>query len=127
MSQYLLLLYREPSGPPTPAEVAEQMPKWFALDEAMKEAGVYVGGNALQGVDTATTVEIGAGEPLVVDGPFAETKEILGGYYLIDVPDLDEALRWAKRVPYAAGKVEVRPIMPLEAFKAMLEGAHQAG
>jgi len=70
------------------------------------------GGNALEPIETATTVQVRDGETILTDGPFAETKEILGGYYLIDVPDLDAALGWAAKMPNIAyGKVEVRPIV----------------
>jgi hypothetical protein len=73
---------------------------------------VMVAGDGLEGVDTATTVRERDGETVFTDGPFAETKEILGGYYLIDVPDLDAALKWAARVPNVSfGSVEVRPVM----------------
>ena len=87
--------------------------KHMALSAELREKGLLLGGDGLQGVDTATTVVTGAdGAQSLHDGPFAETREQLGGYYLIDVPDLDAALGWAKRMPVVpGGKVEVRPVM----------------
>jgi hypothetical protein len=77
---------------------------------------VHVGGEGLQPSSTATTVAIPeSGDPIVSDGPFADTKEQLGGYYLLDCGDLDDALAWAKRVPMPGGTVEVRPVMDYEA------------
>ena len=79
--------------------------------EAMKKAGVYIGGNRLQPTSTATTVRAQNGKSNVLDGPYAETKEQLGGYYMIEAPDLDAALAWAARCPGATyGAIEVRPI-----------------
>ena len=88
------------------------MPKWFAYGEELSKAGAMLGGDALQPTSAATTVRERGGQRLVTDGPFAETKEQLGGYYLIDVPDLDAALDWASKIPnIARGSVEVRPVM----------------
>jgi hypothetical protein len=82
-------------------------------------------GEALQGGDTATTVRVRDGQRLTSDGPFAETKEVLGGYYVIDVPDLDAALAWAEKIPSVGyGSVEVRPVM---VFDDMPSEAAQAG
>jgi hypothetical protein len=76
---------------------------------------VHLAGDALQNSQTATTVRVKDGERVVTDGPFAETREVLGGYYLIDVPDLDSALDWAARCPGAKyGSMEVRPIQEFE-------------
>lgn len=112
MPQYLLLLY-VPTGDarPAPDELAAEHPKWIAYTEQLRDAGVLVAGEALEEIDTATTVRVRAGETLMTDGPFAETKEALAGYYVIEAPDLDDALRWAARVPNATyGSVEVRPV-----------------
>jgi hypothetical protein len=80
----------------------------------MVKAGIYVCGDRLRGVTTATNVRVVDGRTHVVDGPYAETKEQLGGYHVIDVPDLDTALAWAARCPSAGrGCVEVRPVWPL--------------
>lgn len=117
MPQYMLLIYGDPSlGPQqgTP-EFDAHMGKWFTYTESLREAGVYVAGEALQAPTTATTVAVRDGERVVTDGPFADTKEWLGGYYVIDAPDLDAALDHAARMPnidYAS--VEVRPIMTFD-------------
>ncbi len=88
------------------------MAPWIAYSEALVSAGAMVGGDPLEGPQTATTVRVRDGKRLVTDGPFAETKEALMGYYLIDAPTLDEALGWAEKVPAAPyGSIEVRPIM----------------
>ncbi len=88
------------------------MEAWMAYTRALIEAKALVGGNALQGPETATTVRVENGQRSIQDGPYADTKEQLGGYYLIDVPDLDSALDWAARMPsMGRGPVEVRPIM----------------
>jgi len=85
-----------------------------AYTQALTEAGIMVGGAPLQPALLATTVRLLDGKRQVQDGPYAETKEQLGGYYVIDVPDLDKALDWAARCPAAAtGAVEVRPNLPM--------------
>jgi hypothetical protein len=110
--KYMLLLYSDPGI--APEDVAE-MGEWFAYTEALAAAGVLVSGDALHPVDQATTLRVRDGQRLVADGPFAETKEILGGYYLIDVADLDVALEWAEKVPLAPyGSVEVRPLVEFD-------------
>jgi hypothetical protein len=84
-----------------------------AYTKALRDAGVMVGGAGLEPPRTATTVRVPDGKRRVQDGPFADTKEQLGGYYVIDVPDLDKALEWAARCPSAStGSAEVRPNMP---------------
>lgn len=109
--QYLLLLYSAPDAGP---QSEEEMPKWFAYTDELAQAGVLLGGEALQMPDTATTLQVRDGGRITTDGPFAETKEILGGFYMIDVPDLDAAMAWAEKVPSATyGKVEIRPIMEI--------------
>lgn len=86
---------------------------WGAYTRALAEAGVLVGGSALHPADTATTVRVRAGDRLLTDGPYAEVREHLIGYYVIDCDDLDEALAWAGRVPCVrTGSVEVRPVVP---------------
>ena len=91
------------------------MPAYFAYTEALKKAGILLGGDRLQFTETATTVRIRDGKTNVVNGPYAEAKEQLGGYYLIDVPDMDSALSWAARCPGAsAGTVEVRPLWVMQ-------------
>ena len=114
--RYLLLIYGEDStGTPDPAEVEKEMNEYWAYEAAVTEAGVKQASEALQPASTATTVRVKNGERVVTDGPFAETREILGGFYLIDVPDLDAALDWAARCPGATrGSIEVRPIMEFD-------------
>jgi hypothetical protein len=111
--RYLLLIYSEESTtPPDPAEGEKVMNEYWAYSNAINEAGASKGGEALQDSKTATTVRVKDGERVVTDGPFAETREVLGGYYLVDVPDLDAAIEWAAKCPGAKyGAVEVRPIM----------------
>lgn len=111
--KYMLLIYSEPgSGPDAgSAEAQAESDAYIALSTELHTAGRLISGEPLQGIDTATTVAVRSGKVVTTDGPFAETKEILGGYYLIDVPDLDEALAWAAKIPTAAhGSIEVRPL-----------------
>jgi hypothetical protein len=111
--QYMLLIYGNEAGMLSASkEVASQMMAAYgAYTEAMKKAGVYIGGNRLQPTSAATTVRAPNGKSSVLDGPYAETKEQLGGYYMIEAPDLDAALTWAARCPGAAhGAIEVRPL-----------------
>jgi hypothetical protein len=111
--QYLLMLYVNEGGWPslTKAQQEQGVAAYRAYTEALKKAGVFLGTNRLQPTTVATTVRETNGKTQVLDGPYAESKEQLGGYYLIDVPDLDAALSWAARCPTANhGVVEVRPI-----------------
>jgi hypothetical protein len=112
--QYMLLIYAEEGGwdqIPADAQQAE-LAKWFTYSEEMKAAGVMIAGDALQPTASATSVSAKSGEVLVTDGPFAETKEALGGYYLMNVESLDEAIVWAKKCPGASyGTIELRPLM----------------
>ena len=111
--RYMLLIYTDESyyGQMSEADMQADMQKWFEYDGAIKSSGSCSMGDALQPTATATSVTDKDGQPLVTDGPFAETKEQLGGYYLLDVPDLDEAIKWAHRCPGArAGTIELRPI-----------------
>ena len=114
--RYLLLIYGDPKAYADFSEEAGKklMDDYWAFGDEITKTGEMLGGEALQGLETATTVQRKAGETLTTDGPFAETKEFLGGYYLVDVPDLDRAIEIAAKIPDAAvgdGKVEVRPIM----------------
>jgi hypothetical protein len=93
------------------AEVTQVMKDYGKYSAALQEAGAYVAGHRLRPVGTAKLVRVRSGETLLTDGPFAETKEQLGGYYLIDVKNLDEALQWAAKIPSARyGTIEVRPV-----------------
>jgi hypothetical protein len=115
--KYMLLLASDPADEPTPESdrFGPYMEEWAAYSQALVEAGAMVGGEALQGADTASTVQVRDGERIVTDGPFIESKEVIGGYYLIDVANLDEALDWATKIPNAHfGTVEVRPVMEFE-------------
>jgi hypothetical protein len=112
--KYMLLMYanEESAVPKTPeAQEAVAPPVWFALMEEMKTAGVLLSTNGLSPVANATTVRVREGKTLITDGPFAETHEQLGGFFLLECTDLDEALRWAEKIPHAKyGSVEVRPL-----------------
>ncbi len=117
--QYLVLIYDCEANaapmPTTPEGFEAMMAPWIAYDAELTEAGVLVGGNALEAAATARTVAVRDGESLITDGPFAETKEQLGGYYLLECADQDEALRWAAKCPGAlTGRCEVRPIMSFD-------------
>lgn len=114
---YLLLIYENEglAAGRTAEENGKIFTDYFAFDEAIKESGHHVGGDALKPTETATTVRVRDGETLITDGPFAETKEQLGGFYLVDAADLDEALALAARVPSARhGSIEVRPVETFE-------------
>jgi hypothetical protein len=112
--QYMMLMYNDPAREPaygTP-EFQDMMAGFFAANERMNADGVLRSGEGLQGVHTATSLRIKSGKVETMDGPFAETREHLGGYYVIDVPDLDAALTYAALIPSAHfGTVEIRPLM----------------
>jgi hypothetical protein len=111
--EYLLLIYGEDSAweKMTPEQQQQGMGAYMAYTEALKTAGVLKGSNRLRPTATATTVRPVNGKTQVLDGPFADTKEQLGGYYLIEAPDLDAALAWAAKCPAAShGAVEVRAV-----------------
>jgi hypothetical protein len=111
--KYLLMICADEAGEARmpQAEMTEMIKEYLAFTQDAKDKGVYVGGNALQPTSTATTVRVRDGKTFTVDGPFAETKEQIGGYYLIECQDLDEAIAWAARIPGASyGSIEVRPI-----------------
>ncbi len=112
--KYMLLIYSDPAREPTygTPDFQAMMAGYFALSAKMKDDGVLISGDGLQGIETATSLRIRGGKVETMDGPFAETKEHLGGYYVIEVPDLDAALKYAQIVPTASyGTVEVRPLM----------------
>lgn len=115
--QYLALIYAEDGAGPkmdTP-EFGEFMQGYAEANRVYQEAGVMRGGNALQNTSTATSVRVRNGKTETMDGPFAETKERLGGYYLLDCKDLDEAIKMAALIPSAKfGTVELRPILEIE-------------
>jgi hypothetical protein len=112
--KYLCLIYDEETkmAGMSKSESDAFMGEYFAFTEGVKKSGHYIGGNALQPVHTATTVRIRQGKISTTDGPFAETKEQLGGYYLIEAKDLNDAIQVASKIPSARiGSIEVRPIM----------------
>ena len=116
--QYLLLLYSNESGwaTLTPEQQQQGVAAYMAYTEALKAADALKGSNRLQSVSTATTVRANNGKTQVLDGPYVDSKEQLGGYYLIEAPDLDAALSWAARCPGAGhGTVEVRPVWDMSA------------
>jgi hypothetical protein len=117
--KYLLTIYADESryATMTPDDSARLMADYGAFGQEAQEAGVLLGGEGLQPTATATTVRVRDGEALFTDGPFAETREQLGGYYLLECGDLDEAARWAAKIPDARrGAVEVRPVMDYDAM-----------
>jgi hypothetical protein len=112
--KYMLVLMGEEGGweDATPEQMKEEMDGWAEFGDKLVKEGAFVSGEGLQESATATTVRISdEGERVVTDGPFAETKEQVGGFYLLECKDLDEALDWAKQVPLSGGAVEVRPVM----------------
>jgi hypothetical protein len=121
----LLTLYGEERGAEdfSPEESERGMAAWQAFDEAARAAGVLIACEGLEGSHTATTVRVTASGRQVTDGPFAETKEQLGGFIFLEVRDLDDALEWAARTPWnhAGCSTEIRPIMNYEAWEAAAE------
>ncbi|HEY8025261.1 MAG TPA: YciI family protein [Burkholderiaceae bacterium] len=115
MKYILLIAGDEAAYMATPkAEIEQRTAAYMAYTETMHKAGVFVAGERLQASPTATTVRARDGKTAVLNGPYAETKEQLGGFYIIDVADLDAALSWAARCPGAShGSIEVRPIHPM--------------
>ncbi|MGH7527693.1 MAG: YciI family protein [Gemmatimonadales bacterium] len=115
--RYLCLIYDEEKklGAMSKSESDSFMGEYFAFTDGIRKSGHYLGGEALQPVQTATTVRLRNGRVSTTDGPFAETKEQLGGYYLIDARDLNDAIQVASRIPSARlGSIEVRPIMEFD-------------
>lgn len=113
---YLLMLYVPETGwqALTDAQKAEGLAAYAAYSQALQQAGALKAGARLRPTADATTVRLADGKPQVLDGPYGESKEQLGGYFLIDVPDLDAAIAWASRCPAAGhGAVEVRPLWPM--------------
>jgi hypothetical protein len=117
--QYLLLINETAAdfaARSDPAQAPAYWGAWKAYSDALAAAGVVRGGAALHTPDTATTLRIRGDQRSVQDGPFADTKEILGGYLVIEVDNLDAALSWAARCPTtASGSVEIRPLLPMHA------------
>ena len=125
MAQYMLLVYQQEVDPAEQAEREREMPIFVELHRSLREAGLLVGVKRLRSVESATSVRVRGRETEITDGPFAITKEVLAGYYILDCEDLDEALTHAARIPAAGwGTVEVRPVMPAEEW---LNVAREAG
>jgi hypothetical protein len=114
--KYLMLIYRDEAAfpPPRAGDDGGMSAAYMTFTQALRDSGVLVGGERLAPIGNATTVRSPNGKVQVLDGPYAETKEQLGGYYMIDVPDLDAALLWAKKCPGASqGSIELRPIVAM--------------
>jgi hypothetical protein len=125
MSQYMLLVYEEEVDPAVQAERERELPVFAELHRSLREAGLLVGVQRLYSVESATSVRVRGGETEITDGPFAVTKEILAGYYILDCADLDEAIKQAARLPMAGwATIEVRPVMSADEW---LRVAREAG
>jgi hypothetical protein len=113
--RYLLLIYTKERAEVVPAEQEAVMEAYFAFSREARQAGVMLTGEALQPTTTATTVRVREGKTLTADGPFAETKEQLGGFYMLECPNLDEGIEWAAKIPGAQyGSIEIRPLVDFE-------------
>jgi hypothetical protein len=123
--QYALLIYTaEPTEEPTQEQIAAQMEQYNNFSQHMRDRNAMLGGEALDSVATATTVRVIDGKTVTTDGPFAETKETLGGFYLVEAADLDEAISFAAMIPGAQqGSIEVRPVWDYGAATAAEEPA----
>jgi hypothetical protein len=116
---YMFLLYHDPTVPPPP----DIMDHHFAVWREAKDRGAYLTSEAIGSTENATTVRVRNGKTLITDGPFAETKEVLGGFYLLDCQDLDEALEYAAKIPDSInGSVEVRPVMHVPGWEYAMPG-----
>jgi hypothetical protein len=125
MSQYMMLVYEEEVDPAVQAEREQQLPMFVELHRSLREAGLLVGVQRLHSPQSATSVRVRDGQTEITDGPFAVTKEVLAGYYILECADLDEALRQAARLPMAPwATLEVRPIMAADEW---LRVAREAG
>ena len=118
--QYVLLIYtEEPTEPPSPEEIGAEMEGYNAFTQHIRGRGAMQAGEALHPSTTATTVRVRDGQTIATDGPFAETKEALGGFYLVEAADLDEAIGYAAMIPGAKhGSIEVRPVFDFAAAQA---------
>jgi len=127
--RYMLLIYGDESrwDDIPEEEQAAQMERWGEYSKALVDAGAFVAGEGLQTSSTATTLRVENDEVILTDGPFAETKEQVGGFYVIDVENLDQAIEWAKKLPSTGNGMptEVRPVMAYE--EAGLEHPHREG
>jgi hypothetical protein len=125
MAQYMMLVYEEEVDPAVQAEREKVTPMLVELHASLREAGLLVGVQRLYSTQSATSVRVRDGQTEITDGPFAVTKEVLAGYYILDCADLDEALKQAARLPMVRwATVEVRPVMPADEW---LRVAREAG
>jgi hypothetical protein len=116
--EYMLMIYSDPAGfeAMSPAQKQEGLAAYGAYHQALEKSGALRASTRLRPAQAATTVRLKSGKTEVLNGPYAETREQLGGYFVVDVPDLDAAIAWAARCPGAAhGVVEVRPVWPMGA------------
>jgi hypothetical protein len=126
--KYAILIFDEETAhpspnPPDPAEAAKVYEEYNAYTQMLRDSGAYLGGEALEPNPTATTIRVRDGQTITTDGPFAETKEGLGGFYLIEARDLDHALQLAAACPGAkVGSIEVRPVMTFDDADAVPVG-----
>lgn len=112
--KYVLAIYVDEAADArkTQAEQEAEMGAYYGFSNQVRDAKVYAGGEALHPTSSATTVRVRGGKLLTTDGPFAETKECLGGFYLLDCKNLDEAIQWAAKIPHASqGSIEIRPVV----------------
>ena len=125
MAQYMLLVYQPEADEAEQAQRETELPLFVELHRSLREAGLLVGVRRLHSVHSATSVRVRDGETEITDGPFAVTKEVLAGYYILDCADLDEAIKQAARLPMAPwATIEVRPVMPAAEW---LRVAREAG
>jgi hypothetical protein len=125
MAQYMMLVYEEEVDPAVQAEREQELPMFVQMHRSLREAGLLVGVQRLHSVQSATSVRVRDGQTQITDGPFAVTKEVLAGYYILECSDLDEAIKQAERLPMARwATIEVRPVMPPDQW---LRVAREAG
>lgn len=112
MPQFMLLIYGDPANAPGPEEQEEQYAEWLNYTNSLVATGTLVSGAPLEAAETATTVRVRDGDTQISDGPALDSQEILGGYYLVNVPDRESAVALAERMPNIEyGSVEVRPVV----------------
>ena len=119
--KYLLSIYADERGlaSAAPEQIQQTIDAYNSFTQEVKDKGIFLSGEGLEPTSSATTVRVRNGETLTTDGPFAETKEQMNGYYLLECNDLDEAIEWAGKIPGAAqGSVEVRPVLDYDALEA---------
>lgn len=119
--KYLLSIYADEKGlaSATPEQIQQTVDAYNVFTQEVRDKGIFLSGEGLEPTSAATTVRVRNGETLTTDGPFAETKEQMNGYYLLECNDLDEAIEWAGKIPGAMqGSVEVRPVLDYDALEA---------